>query len=184
MKGKLDPSHPIPGITATMGDFWSWGYSNLLENTVRPAFAEFLVGQLLGVSSEGRKGWNAWDLLYGTTKVEVKSSAYVQTWHNKKPSPARFDIAPKTVWEESTANFTGPIKRQADVYVFCLYPERDRTLANPLNVPAWQFWVVASSELDAHLGAQKSLGLPTLNRFASPISAGELKAAVDSLQLD
>ena len=75
----------------------------------------------------------------------------------------------------------GPVKRQADVYVFCLYPERERHLADPLDVHAWQFWVVPSRVLDEVLGAQKSLGLGTLSRFASPVGAAGLRDAVGAV---
>jgi hypothetical protein len=34
----------IPLLGATVGDFWSWAYSDLLSNTDRAVFAEFVVG--------------------------------------------------------------------------------------------------------------------------------------------
>ena len=179
MKGSKHSSDPIPDLSATIGDFWAWAYSNLNENTVRPVFAEFLVGSLLGIQSTGRTEWDAYDLLYEATKVEVKSSAYVQAWRSPTPSPPRFDIAPKSTWDVGSRTFKGPIKRQADVYVFCFYPERERDNANPMDIAAWQFWVVPSQALDRELGVQKSLGLTTLARFTESVGADQLRQTVD-----
>ena len=48
--GRLAPSTEIPGTGgATVGDFWAWAYSEILTNTSRAIFAEFLVGNALRV---------------------------------------------------------------------------------------------------------------------------------------
>jgi hypothetical protein len=45
LQGALAPAEPIPDLPGcNMGQFRSWAYSNLLENAVRPAFGEFVVG--------------------------------------------------------------------------------------------------------------------------------------------
>ena len=50
---------------ATVGDFWAWAYSDILTNTSRGIFAEFLVGKALGVVEGVRPtGWNDFDLSY------------------------------------------------------------------------------------------------------------------------
>ena len=63
-----------------VGDFWAWAYSDILTNTSRGTFAEFLVGKALGVVEKVRPtGWEDFDLSYGGWKIEVKASAYVQS---------------------------------------------------------------------------------------------------------
>ena len=39
-------------------DFWSWGFSDLLDNTLRGSYAEFIVAAALGIDlSEARVNW-------------------------------------------------------------------------------------------------------------------------------
>src|SRR5437016_2007119 len=93
---KLNPGEPIPQLNGfTVGDFWSWAYSDTLSNGNRAIFAEFLVGAALGVLDEPRIEWNGYDLLYRARKVEVKASAFLQSWKQTRPSPIRFDVASK-----------------------------------------------------------------------------------------
>jgi hypothetical protein len=181
MQGHHGPEAPIPGLPgATLGDFWSWAYSNLLENTVRPVFAEFIVGVLLGVESDGRKVWDAVDLDWGDAKIEVKSSAYVQAWAapDKGRSAVRYDIARKLPWHADT-NITGSEQvRSADCYVFCLYPEQDETQASPINVAAWRFWVLSTGHIDATFGDQKTVALSRIQALTEAVDAQHLRSAV------
>lgn len=66
-KGGLDSATLIAGAAGgeTLGDFWAWGYSNILTNNLRGVFAEFLVGTALGAAGGARTEWDAFDLLYG-----------------------------------------------------------------------------------------------------------------------
>ena len=179
MLGANRPGEAIPGLPGTtLGDFWSWAYSNLLENTVRPAFAEFIVGTLLGVQSTGRKVWDAVDLRWGDAKIEVKSSAYVQAWRQIRPSTIQFDIARKYPWDAET-NISGPNKiLSADCYVFCLYPEGDRAQANPLEVAAWRFWVLPTALIEATFGNQKTVTLSRIQTLTEAVTADTLSDAV------
>lgn len=65
-------------LGATVGDFWSWAYSDILNNANRAVFAEFVVGTALGVTASPRVQWDAVDLRYDGKKIEVKSAAYIQ----------------------------------------------------------------------------------------------------------
>ncbi len=62
------------------------GVSDLLSNRNRSIFAEFLVGAALGVLDKPRVEWDAFDLIYQGKKIEVKSSAYLQSWQQNSPS--------------------------------------------------------------------------------------------------
>ena len=59
---RLTPDHPIAGLGLTVGDFWSWAYSDVLVNTVRPLLAEFLVAAALGQLDQARLEWDAVDV--------------------------------------------------------------------------------------------------------------------------
>ena len=106
MNKLLTPNEQLPGLEGvTIGDFWSWAYSDLMSNTVRPLFAEFLVGRCLGLIDKPRKEWDHVDFLYSGKKVEVKSSAYVQTWTQTTASVIMFDSrqSDRTKWQAGQA---------------------------------------------------------------------------------
>ncbi|MEW6511721.1 MAG: hypothetical protein AB1428_12270 [Bacteroidota bacterium] len=47
---RILPATPIPCLLGvTVGDFWSWAYTDALSNPHRSAFTEFLVASALGV---------------------------------------------------------------------------------------------------------------------------------------
>ncbi|MUL34818.1 hypothetical protein [Gloeocapsopsis dulcis] len=76
-------------------NFWQWSSSDLLSNTLRGRLAEFLVASALGVASGTRVEWDAIDVVSPSgVKVEVKSSAYLQSWRGR-PSRITFDIQHK-----------------------------------------------------------------------------------------
>jgi hypothetical protein len=81
---------------AKLQDFCCWGFSNLMDNALRGALAEFVVCLALEIKREGkvRNNWTAWDLeTKSGLKIEVKSSAYFQWGHQEKTSKIIFDIA-------------------------------------------------------------------------------------------
>jgi hypothetical protein len=97
-------------------------YSDILTNTPRGIFAEFLVAKALGVVEGVRPtGWNDFDLSYDGWKIEVKASAYVQSWHQETPSVIRFDIGERGSWDAETNAWRPDPVRSADCYVFCRY---------------------------------------------------------------
>jgi hypothetical protein len=72
-------------------DFWRWAFSDLRTNIVRGILAEFLVAQAVGDPSPLREAWDNWDVTTATSlKVEVKSSAYLQSWNQRKHSSIVF----------------------------------------------------------------------------------------------
>lgn len=154
-------------------DFWAWHSSDLLNNTLRGSFCEFIVSTALGVDLSGTNDdWGAYDVEFpfrwndgltdnNVVKIEVKSSAYLQAWEQSKLSNIQFSIRPTKAWTPQ-AGYDSESKRQSDVYVFCLYTETDRAKADPLTLDGWDFYVVPTSRLDALCGSQKSLSLPGL----------------------
>ena len=100
---RLAPDAEIPGLDgATIGDFWTWAYSDILLNTTRGVFAEFLVGSALGVVGGIRSPWDSFDLLYEGSGIEVKSSAYVQSWPQEKPSAISWGIEERFAYDTAT----------------------------------------------------------------------------------
>lgn len=146
-------------------DFWSWAFSDLLDNTLRGSYSEFIVAAALGLDlSAARENWDPWDLtLHGEQadiRVEVKSCSYLQTWEQKHPSDIKFSIRPAMRW--SVDGFAGEQRRQADVYVFCVYTEQDAARADPMRLDGWDFYVLPTKTLDERCGSQKTIGLNPL----------------------
>lgn len=145
----------------------------------RSIFAEFIVGVALGFVDKPRVEWDAADLGYRGHKIEVKSSVDCQGWHQEKSSTIRFGVGKAVVWNPATGKYEGEPTRCADVYVFCHYPEQDKTNANVLNVPAWDFYVISTEALNREFGETKSLTLGAVRRIGEMCKFNELRATVD-----
>jgi hypothetical protein len=177
---RLSPSTEIPAVGATVGDFWAWAFSDVLSNTARGVLAEFLVGSALGVVDGVRVEWDPFDLHYEGAKIEIKSAAYVQRWFQKKHSVVEWKgIGEQRAWNAATGTYSEEKKRWADCYVLCLYTERDRDVANALDVSRWEFYVLSTKRIYRELGTQKSVGLGKISRMTEPVGYGLLKERVD-----
>ena len=167
-------------LGATLLDFWRWSASDLLGNALRGQLAEFLVAVALRIPlADARQEWTSWDL---TTpegiRVEVKSSAYLQSWHQSKPSVITFSIAESKGWDPATNAYANAVQRQAQVYVFCLFAQRDKAAADPLNAAQWQFYVVPTALLNQHHPGQKRIGLAGVRQLAGPVVFEEVRERV------
>lgn len=180
--GFRNHDEPIPGLDGrTVGDFWRWAYSDVLSNRNRSIFAEYIVGVALGVAGKPRVEWDAVDLRYGGFKIEVKSSAYCQGWFQTKPSTIRFSIRKAVFWNPETGAYEGEATRSADVYVFCVHAEKDKSKANVLDVSTWDFYVAPAELLNRQFGAAKSLSLAAVILVAVRCKWDALRAAVDGV---
>ena len=161
--------------------FWQWSASNLLGNALRGEVAEYLVSCALGDTSNPRTEWDAYDVQTNDgIKVEVKPSAYLQSWKQERLSPLKFSIGRTYGWDARTNTNATVNSRQADVYVFCVLAHRDKATVDPLDIDQWEFYVVATRQLDEHLGDQKTAALGTLvSAGAAPTQYDELSQAVN-----
>lgn len=154
-------------------DFWSWNCSDLLGNTLRGEYAEFIVATALKLNISGQRvNWDPWDLTYPLAwvdatgrrqdvRIEVKSSAYCQSWHQRQLSKIVFGIRPTRLQGED-GWYSEEMRRQSDVYVFCLFAEKDSEKADPLQLERWEFYVLPTSRLDESCGEQKTISLASL----------------------
>jgi hypothetical protein len=134
---------------------------------------------VLRVVDQPKVEWDAADLFYRDHKIEVKSSADCQSWFQEEPSTIRFSIGKAVVWNPETGKYVGERTRCADVYVFCHYPEPDKTKANVLDVLAWNFYVLSTVALNREFGKAKSLSLATVRRVGQQCKFDGLKESVD-----
>lgn len=145
-------------------DFWRWSASDLLSNATRGRFAEFIVAKALGIAfDEVRDEWGAFDLISAEgIKIEVKSAAYIQSWHQVKMSTISFRVPKTRAWNPDTNKQETEARRQADVYVFALLAHTDQGTIDPLNVNQWHFYVLPTVELDSRTRSQHSITLKSL----------------------
>ncbi|MGV3538564.1 MAG: hypothetical protein ACO1OQ_02060 [Rufibacter sp.] len=147
----------------TLRDFWSWAQSDLLNNTLRGVLSEFIVGQALQLVHSTRIDWDSFDLLTPEgLRIEVKSSAFLQSWHQKALSKISFDIAPKKGWDRENNCYTKVVERQSDVYVFCLLDHKEKHSVNPLDLDQWLFYVLPTVRLNEQRRRQKTITLGSL----------------------
>lgn len=168
-------------LNISINDFFKWAFNDLLSNTLRGVLAEFIVAKALGIKTTSRVEWDAYDLIYKNIKIEVKSSAYIQTWTEDKLAKPQFSIGLKKGWYADT-NTVGELKRHADVYIFCLLAVKDRKSINPINTDQWQFFVVRTEELNHMLPTQKTISFNSLiNTFKlKPLTYNDLKTWFDN----
>jgi hypothetical protein len=76
--------------------FDRWAVGNLVDNVNRGPYAEWLVGQALGIIREDdhRTVWVGVTSAPATSLNEIKASVLSQTWNLKQQSTPRFDIKP------------------------------------------------------------------------------------------
>jgi hypothetical protein len=147
----------------TVSDFWQWFGSDLTNNVIRGALAEFIVASALNIADGVRDVWSPFDLLTeNNVKIEVKSAAYLQTWFQKTHSSISFDIGQTRGYDSATNQFETEIKRQADIYVFCLLHFKDKTNLNPMDLSQWEFYILPTSVLNENHLNQRKIGLSSL----------------------
>lgn len=167
---------------ATVGDYWQWAYSDIIGNTDRGALAEFIVARALGTTAPVRNGWAAYDLeTPGGIRVEVKSSAYLQSWFQKRPSSPGFGIRKTLAWDPATNAYDQSKRRQADVYVFCLLAhQEDKATLNPLDLAQWEFYVVATHDLDRLFGERGGVSIAQVRELSPAYAVHEIAVAVST----
>lgn len=145
-----DAGHPVG---PDLSQFWAWSASDLVGNTARGVLAEFVVAHALGLTAghagitDGvRPDWTPWDLTTPSgIKIEVKSSAFIQSWEQRDLSRPSFGIAPRRAWDPVTGTMNPEPQHHADVFVFALLAESNQASIDPLELSQWQFYVVPPS---------------------------------------
>lgn len=169
--GQEKLSNGLDKLVYSLLDFWRWSLSDLMTNATRGILAEFIVATALGIDlSTPRTEWDVYDLITKSgLKIEVKSSAYIQSWAQAKYSDISFSIKPTKAWDENTRMYTGESKRRADVYVFCHLKHKDQKTIDPLKMEQWDFFVVPTKVLDIHFGRKNRLSLSALKGLVNSL---------------
>ena len=163
----------------TVNDYWSWGYSDLRQNVDRGILAEFLVASAVGDERRVRYGWDDFDVLHPSgTKIEVKSSAYLQSWKQKKLSTISFSGLKARAHDPDTLELEGEPSYRADVFVFAVQCCQAPEAYDMLDLNSWEFVVVPVQvlrDLD-----QKSISLSRLKSLGfEPVTYSQLKSSIE-----
>lgn len=152
-------------------DFWRWSVSDILSNATRGKFAEFIVGTAINLDINNlRDEWDAYDLITNEgVKIEIKSSAYIQSWNQTKFSNITFSIKPAKFWNADDNMSKDEAKRHADIYVFCLLKHKEQETINPLYLEQWEFYVLPTYKLDNYNRSQCSITLNSLQKMTNSV---------------
>ncbi|MFD3412105.1 hypothetical protein [Streptomyces cyaneofuscatus] len=155
-----------------LADFWSWACSDLTNNTMRGVLAEYLVATALGAATGTRTEWDTVDIRTPQNwHIEVKSTAYLQSWAQSQTSRVSFRIAPASGWDAQTDITSADVLRRADVYVFCLLHHREKQTLDPLDLDQWTFYVLPTQVLNERCRLQKTITLSSLECL-KPLKTG------------
>lgn len=167
--------------SATLLDFWRWAFSNLRDDRIRGSFAEFMVARLLGETDHPPPSTTVVDIeCKDGIGIEVKSSAYLQTWKEQESHPS-FGGLKRKPYEYDVAGRVsyGPAGYHSEIYILALLSEREHQRLDPLDLNQWAFFVLTQQELReaAKDGSSVSLGRLQQNSI-QPCNARELKDSV------
>ncbi|RLA80266.1 MAG: hypothetical protein DRG78_11300 [Epsilonproteobacteria bacterium] len=160
--------------------FWQWSSSELLGNALRGVLAEFIVASTIDVLDNPREEWDAYDLQTKKgLKIEIKSSAYLQSWEQKKLSNISFGIQPTG---DSQSNSTIRT-RKSDIYVFCVLAHTDKESVNPLDLSQWDFYLLDTNILNTKVPTQKTISLSRLLSLKpTHVKYDRLKEVIESYE--
>lgn len=161
-------------------DFWRWSVSDILSNATRGRFAEFIVATATNIDMTIlRDEWSAYDLETPEgIKLEIKSAAYIQSWFQRSFSKISFSTKAALYWDSLTNDQSSEKKRHADVYVFCLLHHDNKPTVDPLIMNQWEFYVMATKELNEYTRSQHSITLNSLQRLTSAVPYDKLYEAI------
>jgi len=166
-------------------DFWRWSASDILSNATRGVLAEFIVATATNINiNEVRNEWGAYDLITpDNIKLEIKSAAYLQSWFQKALSTIKFSTKLARHWDSETNVLASISKRHAEVYVFCLLYHDNKQTVDPLNLNQWEFYVLATVELNNYTRSQHSITLKSLKALTQAVSYSQIAEEIKTKHL-
>ncbi|MEV0193264.1 hypothetical protein AB0I39_32625 [Kitasatospora purpeofusca] len=121
--------------------------------------------------------WEAFDVLMPDgTRVEVKTSAHLQVWGQRRLSEIRFSRLRGRTWSPEAGEATEQ-SYNADVYVFALHTARTHADYDPLDIGQWSFYVASRAAVEGT--GQASLGIASVRRLCGePVTYEELAGRI------
>ncbi|MBU2533349.1 MAG: hypothetical protein KKB37_11450 [Alphaproteobacteria bacterium] len=149
----------------------------LVTNVYRSVIAEAIVADALGDWEWCSADYASCDFTHRDgRRLEVKQSAYRQTWTTDRLSRPSWDVAARTgYWEDGVVWVDEP-GRNADIYVLCLHVVKDES-ADHRDPAQWSFFVIATDRLPDI----KRLSLARAHSITEPVLYDQLASQVDSV---
>ncbi len=133
---------------------------------------QYIVAWSLGVEDIPDDRWASFDLSINGKRIEVKTTAYLQAWKQKKINP-QFTIR-KTHHYSRESGYSKESDFQADIYVLCYFFERDAKVADVTNLSQWKFWVLARDVIEGLFQNRKIVAVSRLEKEFNSVSAHDL----------
>jgi hypothetical protein len=137
------------GLDGTVDDFRRFALPDLLMNNARGWFVEYLVWRALGVERPERIEWDAFDVLWGSVRIEVKASAQMQQWAQAGPSTLKFEGLRSKTLIPGTNSYTEEASYNADVYVLAAHAASSHDAYDQLDLSQWRFVVLTRTAVAA-----------------------------------
>ncbi|WP_394771332.1 hypothetical protein [Lacisediminihabitans sp.] len=173
----LDGTEKFAGMKKSVVSFWQFALGDLRMNNARGYLAEFIVATALGISTK-RVEWAGFDLDWQGVTIEVKSSAYLQSWDQRTLSKIAFSGLRAKLFTPD-GGYSGERTYNADVYVFCVQNAITHSTYDPLDVGQWEFYVASNERVSA--SAQDGMALSTVKKIGAqsePLRFHELAEAI------
>lgn len=166
-------------------DFLSWAYSDLCDDVNKGIFAEWLVAKILDIKSPRRYLWANCDMETSSgVRIEVKASAYWQSWKALNPDGSLKDLSNVIIQPDNKIRFGGLVAKdtidnskqefgslKSDYYCFCFHTEKNYEVWNAMDISKWEFYLVAAKDIQT-----KSVSLKWLKeRGYGPYTAAGLR---------
>lgn len=173
----LNGDERFVGFDAVVEDFWRFAIPDLLVNNVRGWLAEYLVWRALGVEQPRRIEWDAFDIEWEGIRLEVKSSAYLQAWEQKKLSNLLFTGLAARYWPLDGVTIAETATYNADVYVFCANTAAAHDEYNALDLGLWHFTVLSRVSVE-RIGQKSLTWAKALDKSGGEVAWADLADAV------
>jgi hypothetical protein len=180
---RLTGAERFLGLDATVGDFWAWAYSDLRDNTTRGILAEFLVARAVRDQRDLRIGWDNFDAQSEEeARIEVKCSAFLQSWSQKRHSDLVFGRLSAREFDSKTNEYSVDPRVRADVFVFAIQTQRDPATYDMLDLSHWEFWVASGKTVSERAG--RTVGINWVKQHAAgPLGYADLAQGIREVAL-
>lgn len=169
-------------IGYSVEDYWRFQFSNIWD--AQEEVAEFIVSKALGIDiPRNKNGWTLWDINYRGKRIEVKETGYYHSWRSDGEVSKRRTFGINKAYS-SYQDSDSELKRQSDIYVFCLNTGTTKEESNPLALEHWEFYVVSTSTINKLCNNNKTISLGRLRKITNKdngISFCELKSVIESM---
>lgn len=163
-------------------DFWSWAYSDLMQNITRGYVAQYIVAWALGVDEKPNDPWQPFDVRSPephNKRIEVKSTSFLQSWtHGEKNRNPLFVLGQRRPFSSENGLGKKP-EWNADIYVLSYFHCKEADKADIMNLDQWKFWVFQKEQIVALMNGRKSVTVSALERVGhKALTAFELRKAI------